>query len=156
MFKIILKLNCSFFKSYRLCTINAETNFFMFCQYILLLKHCKQLFQKYFLFLFFVFILFILCSGYHHCTTSFNKAWTQVLRRFKSCSRRVGDSRWWGSLTVVLAGNKAKRLSSVNHITKLIHHHHHQSHWYTHNAIYHHELYATNPSSFQIFIWNLN
>ena len=32
-------------------------------------------------------------SGYHYCTTSFNKARTQVLRRFKSCSRRVGDSR---------------------------------------------------------------
>ena len=61
------------------------------------------------------------CSGYHYCTTSFNKAWTQVLRRFKPCSRRVGDSRWWGSLTMVPAGNKAKRLSSVNHTTKTIH-----------------------------------
>ena len=40
------------------------------------------------------------CSGYHYCTTSFNSAWTQVLRRFKPCSRRVGDSRWWGSLNV--------------------------------------------------------
>ena len=38
--------------------------------------------------------------------------------RFKPCSRRVGDSRWWGSLTMVPAGNKAKRLSSVNHTTK--------------------------------------
>ena len=66
------------------------------------------------------------CSGYHYCTTSFKKAWIQVLRRFKSCSRRVGDSRWWGSLTMVPAGNKAKRLSSVNHTTKIIHHHHHQ------------------------------
>ena len=47
------------------------------------------------------------CSGYHYCTTSFNKAWNQVLRRFKPCSRRVGDSRWWGSLTMVPAGNKA-------------------------------------------------
>ena len=45
--------------------------------------------------------------GYQHCTTSFIKAWTQVLRRFKSCSRRVGDSRWWGSLTMVPAENKA-------------------------------------------------
>ena len=35
------------------------------------------------------------------------KAWTQVLRRFKSCSWRVGDSRWWGSLTMVPAENKA-------------------------------------------------
>ena len=51
-----------------------------------------------------------LFSGYHYCTTSFNKAWTQVLRRLKSCSRRFGDSRWWGSLKIFLAGNNAKRL----------------------------------------------
>ena len=68
------------------------------------------------------------CSGYRYCTTSFNKARTQVLRRFKSYSRRVGDSRWWGSLTVVPAGNKAYHLSSVNHTTKTIHHHHHHHH----------------------------
>ena len=67
------------------------------------------------------------CSGYHCCTTSFNKPWTQVLRRIKSCSRRVGDSRWWESLTVVLTGNKAKRLSSVSHTTKIIHRHQHHS-----------------------------
>ena len=64
------------------------------------------------------------CSGYHYCTASFNLVWTQVLRRFKPCSQRVGDSRWWGSLTMVPAGNKAKHLSSVNHTTKTIHHHH--------------------------------
>ena len=69
------------------------------------------------------------CSGYHHCTTSSNKAWTQVLHRFKSCSWRVGDSRWWGSLTMVPAGNKAKRLLSVNHTTKTIHHHHKNEIW---------------------------
>ena len=44
-------------------------------------------------------------------------------------ARRVGDSRWWGSLTMAPAGNKAKRLSSVNHTTRTIHHHHHQC-WY--------------------------
>ena len=44
---------------------------------------------------------------------------------FKSCSRRVGDSRWWGSLAMAPAGDKAKRLSSVNHTTKINHHHHH-------------------------------
>ena len=65
------------------------------------------------------------CSGYHCCTTSFIKAWAQVLSRCKSCLRRVGDSRCWGSLTMVPAGNKAKRLSSVNYTTKTIHHHHH-------------------------------
>ena len=68
------------------------------------------------------------CSGYYNCTTSFNYAWTQFLRRFKSCLRCVGDSRWQGSLTKVPVGNKAKRLSSVNHTTKAIHHHHHHDH----------------------------
>ena len=58
------------------------------------------------------------CSGCHYCTTSFNWAWTQVLCRFNTCSRRVGDSPWWGSLTMVPAGNKAKHISSVNHTTK--------------------------------------
>ena len=65
------------------------------------------------------------CSGYHYCTTSFNQSWTQVLRRLKPCLRRVGDSWWWGSLTMVQAGNKAKCLLSVYHTTKTIHHHHH-------------------------------
>ena len=45
--------------------------------------------------------------------------------QIQCCSRLVGDSRWWGSLTMVPAANKAKCLSSVNHITKRIHHHHH-------------------------------
>ena len=56
------------------------------------------------------------------------KFWTHVLRRFKSWSRRVGVSRWWGSLTMVPAGNKAKRFSSVNHTKKTIHHHHYHHH----------------------------
>ena len=68
------------------------------------------------------------CSGYHYCITSFSKTWTQILRILNSCSRRVRDLRWWGSLTMVPARNKAKRLSSVNHTTKTIHHHHHHHH----------------------------
>ena len=67
------------------------------------------------------------CSGYHYCTISFTKAWTQILRRLKSCSRHVGDSWWWGSLAMVPAGNKAMPLSSVNHTTKTIHHHHQEN-----------------------------
>ena len=59
---------------------------------------------------------------YQYCT-SFNKAWAQVLHRFKSCLWRVGDSKCRGSLTRVPAGNKAECLSSVNHNTKAIHHH---------------------------------
>ena len=62
------------------------------------------------------------CSGYHYCTTSFNKAWTQILRRCKSCSRYVEDSWWRGSLTIVLAGNKVKNLLSVRHTPKTINH----------------------------------
>ena len=65
------------------------------------------------------------CSGYHFCTTLLKYFWTQVLRSFKPCSRRVGDSRWSGYLTMVPAENEAKRLSSVNY-TIIIHHHHHQ------------------------------
>ena len=48
----------------------------------------------------------------------------EVQRRFKSCLRGVGDSRWWGPLTMASVGNKAKRLLSVNHNAKTIHHHH--------------------------------
>ena len=42
--------------------------------------------------------------------------------------RRVRDSRRWGFLTMVSAGKKAKRLSSVNYTTKTIHHHYHHHH----------------------------
>ena len=48
----------------------------------------------------------------------------QVLCKFKTCSRCVGDSRWWQSLTMVPAENKAQSLSLVNHNTETIHHHH--------------------------------
>ena len=64
------------------------------------------------------------CSGYHYCTTSFNKAWTKVQCRFKSSWWCVGGSTWWGSLTIVPAGNKPRRPPSVNHTTKKIHYHH--------------------------------
>ena len=84
------------------------------------------------------------CSAHHYLTTSFNKAWTQILRRFKSCLRRVRDSRWWGSLTMVRAGNKAKRLSSVNHITETIHHLH---------RIFSHEIYEVGRSVLVSTVW---
>ena len=72
------------------------------------------------------------CSGYYCCTNPFNKAWTQVLHKFKSCSRYVEDSRWWGSATMVTAGNMAEHLSLVSHTRKATHHHHHHHHhhWY--------------------------
>ena len=40
------------------------------------------------------------------------------MRRLKSRLRRAEDSRWGGSLTMVPAGHRAKRLSSVNHTTQ--------------------------------------
>ena len=60
------------------------------------------------------------CSGYHYWTTSFSKAWTYVLRKFKSCLRRVRDLRWSGSLAMGPARNKAKHLSLVNNTIKSI------------------------------------
>ena len=69
------------------------------------------------------------CSVYHYCTSSFNKAWTYLLRRFKSDGEDdEDDSRWWGSLTMVLAGHKSKCLSSVNHNAKTNRHHHYRHH----------------------------
>ena len=47
------------------------------------------------------------------------------------CSRCVRDSWWWGSLTMVPTENKTKRLSSVNHTTKIIHHHHPHHHHFS-------------------------
>ena len=38
------------------------------------------------------------CSGYHYCTTSFNKAKTQLLHRYKCCQQRVSVG---GLLTIV-------------------------------------------------------
>ena len=40
------------------------------------------------------------------CRTSFNKAKTQVLCRFMSCSKCAGDTRRWESLTMVAAGSR--------------------------------------------------
>ena len=84
------------------------------------------------------------CSGYHYCLTSFNnKAWTKGQLNFKSCSRCVGDSRLWGTMTMVLAGNKAKRLSSVNHTVK-VHHLHHHHHYHHHHHHHHHHIVDTD------------
>ena len=59
------------------------------------------------------------CSVYHYyCTTSFIKAWNQVLSRLKFCSRRVGDSPGWGPLMMVPSKSEAKRLLLDNHTTK--------------------------------------
>ena len=83
-----------------------------------------------------------------------HKVWTQVLRRFKSCSRRVGDSRWWWSQTMVPARNKAKSLSSVNHTTKKIHHHHHHHHHHHPNYNWEHQTRHENhtPSNTVLYI----
>ena len=51
------------------------------------------------------------CSGYHSAQLHSTKP------ELSLNLRRVGDSWWWGSKTMVSAGNKAKRLSSVNHTT---------------------------------------
>ena len=35
------------------------------------------------------------CRGYHYCTSSFNKTWTQVLHRLKSCLLCVNGEGLW-------------------------------------------------------------
>ena len=64
------------------------------------------------------------CCGYHFCTTSFNKIWTRIPRRFKSCSKRVGDLRWRKTRTMVRLEIRRKRFLSINYTAKIIHHHH--------------------------------
>ena len=61
-------------------------------------------------------------------TAQFQPSRNSGSAQVRTCSQHVRDSRWWGSLTMVPAGNKTKCLSSVNHTTKTIHHHHHH-HW---------------------------
>ena len=55
------------------------------------------------------------CNGLHNWATSFNKVWTHIRRRFKSCSGHVGDLSLLESLTMVTTGNMA---SLVNHSAK--------------------------------------
>ena len=65
--------------------------------------------------------LYICCDMlYHKCCSHVGCCVIQVPCRFKSCLLHVGDSRWWESLTMVLAGSKAKCLSLVNHTAKTI------------------------------------
>ena len=80
--------------------------------------------------------------------------WLSLLHNFIQQSLNSGSAQvqillaacwkswWWGSLTMVLAGNKVKCLSSVIRTTKTIYHHHHHHHHH------HHQV------KFQIFIMN--
>ena len=61
-------------------------------------------------------------SNLIYSNLKFIKAWTQVLCKFKSYLQRVVDLQWWGSLTMVPAGNKAKHFLLVNHTIKTIFH----------------------------------
>ena len=65
MFKIIVDLNCSFFKSYRLCIISAKTNFFMFFQYIFTTKTQQATLAK-------VSFVFIFCFVKHKSVKIFD------------------------------------------------------------------------------------
>ena len=87
------------------------------------------------------------CSGYHYYTALFNKVelWS-CAGLSKSCWWHVGYLQWWESLTVVPARNKAKRLSSVNHITKTIHHLHYSEDLYRNS---HPEVFLKNSQNSQ-------
>ena len=69
----------------------------------------------------------IYCSGYHYCKTSFSKARTQVLCRFKSCLRRVGYLLYHKNHTTK-KNTSSSSLSKWLWPQKKIHHlHHYQS-----------------------------
>ena len=57
-------------------------------------------------------------------------------------------SRWWGFLAMAPAGNKAKRLSLVNHTTKTIYHHHHHHHHHHYHHIKNRKFFV-KPESFR-------
>ena len=73
----------------------------------------KHLFWVILIFLFSCWWCSSWCSGY--TTAQFHSA--------KPKLRFCAGSNLWGSLTMVLAGNKAESLLSVKHTTKTVHHH---------------------------------
>ena len=84
--------------------------------------------------------------------------WLSILDNFTKLRFlwSVRNSRWWGSLTRVPAGNKAKGLSSVNHTTKTIHHYSSSSLstcgcWRCHHFIF---LKSINVKSHLEIDWN--
>ena len=73
-------------------------------------------------------VVIITASQLHSTKPEIKTIQQKLLCRFKSYTRRVRVWLWWGSLAMVPAGNKAKRLPLVNHTTKTIHHHHNHHH----------------------------
>ena len=55
---------------------------------------------------------------------------------------------------MVLAGNKAKRFSSVNYATKTIYHYHHQKQVYVNNTFYHTKIYGKYSLSIKVYAWS--
>ena len=127
-----------------------------FVNYILLLD-ISLLFQNFYFNKFksvsFQLFLVIRRMQYWECNMKYITFFsTNQIEDISACSRRIGDARWWGSLTMVPARNKAKRLSSVNHTTKTIHHHHHHHHHHQSNDDLCRTIILPKPSD----DWNIN
>ena len=58
-------------------------------------------------------------------TAQLDSTKSELMCKLKTCTWRVRDSQWLGSLKKIPAGNKAKSLSSVNQSAKTTHYHHH-------------------------------
>ena len=56
-------------------------------------------------------------SGYHYYNTSFNKVWTQLLRRFKSAQVARGMSKIWDSEDLWQWTRSEIRLNALSHST---------------------------------------
>ena len=82
------------------------------------------------------------CSGYHYCTTSFNKVSNsaQAQTVLEICD---GENLWqWFRLEI-----RRKHLSSVKHTIKTIHHHHDHHHHHYNNIIWFFKLNTSKKSS---------
>ena len=126
---------CSFFRMFDvLCFLERPVlRFAILPYYRRLIVHLKVLNGKYVQITSYVnFTVVLECSVCHYWTSSFNNAWSRVLRISKSFLQSVGCLWWWVPLSVVLAWNDPARLTLVHHFVEAISHHHHHHHHHHH------------------------
>ena len=111
----VLQKICHIFQEHHFIRTTME-GCFCFLKYRNCLVHVSSKFSD----IIFLVLLWLITSAVVITTAQpySSKPEFKFYARSKSCSRRVGDSRWWRSVTDVAAGNKAKRLSLFNHSAK--------------------------------------
>ena len=86
-----------------ICTYDELDNVHFNCKFkFFTISNIKRINSKFF----YRGVVATCCCDYEYCTTSFDKVWTQMLRKPKCCLQRVEDMRWWESLAVAPTGNE--------------------------------------------------